>query len=109
MQRGLWIGGLVLASVSRHVCGQGSSEPFFVLATQGSQAPLISTNALLDLRGLGQPNVLSFAFGFATDEQGSPGKLLDSFTISVVDADAPSLTAIYLTVDASGLVLAPPT
>lgn len=108
-QRLLSIGGLLLFLAPQPGWGQESLEPFFILSTQGSSDALISASSSVGLPGAGQPGVLTFAFGFTTDEANSSGKLLDSFTISVADAAVPSATTIFLTVDTSGLVLAPPT
>ncbi len=54
-----------------------------------------------------QPEV-RFNFGFGTDETVTPGTFLDSFTVTIQDASQ-VFTAVYLTADASGTVLAPPT
>jgi hypothetical protein len=54
-----------------------------------------------------QPRLV-FDFGFATDERPTPGAFLDSFTVTIQNM-AQSLSAVYLTVDASGVAWAPVT
>ena len=51
---------------------------------------------------------LFFTFGFATLETVQPGVINDSFSVTIQSADQ-QFTAVLATVDASGLVLAPPT
>jgi len=51
---------------------------------------------------------LEFEFGFATDESFQAGSFFDSFTVTLQDQSG-SPTAVYWTIDASGLVAAPPT
>ena len=60
--------------------------------------------------GAGQstaPLELLFSFGFATAETPQPGVLDDSFTVTLQTLNQ-QITAIYATIDAAGLVLAPP-
>ena len=52
--------------------------------------------------------LLQFNFGFATDEAFLANQILDSFTISIQSTDQ-QFTAVFLTTDASGTVLAPAT
>jgi hypothetical protein len=53
------------------------------------------------------PLDLLFSFGFATAETPQPGVLADSFTVTLQSMNQ-QVTAVYATIDASGLVLAPP-
>lgn len=79
-----------------------------VLDTGGGQ-PLISrTNTVSVSSSLLQPR-LEFNFGFGTAETPQPETFLDSFTVSIQDTQTQTNFAVYLTIDASGLVLAPPT
>lgn len=96
---------LLLLLLSAHlVSAQGTLT---VLNTGGGQ-PLISAVRPLFVDGvLVQPRLL-FNLGFATDETGVPGSFLDSFTVTIQDLNQ-VFTAIYLTVDAAGTVVAPPT
>ena len=50
---------------------------------------------------------MQFAFGFATGETPQPGVLADSFTVTLQSLNQ-QITAVYATIDASGLVIAPP-
>jgi len=53
------------------------------------------------------PLDLLFSFGFATAQTPQPGVLSDSFTVTLQSLNQ-QLTAVYVTIDASGLLLAPP-
>jgi hypothetical protein len=53
------------------------------------------------------PLDLLFSFGFATAETPQPGVLPDSFTVTLQSLNH-QVTAVYATIDASGLLLAPP-
>lgn len=76
------------------------------LAT-GSGQPLASQSFQLNaLAGSVQP-VLSFEFGFATDEVFAPGQLFDSFSVSV-EGGVERVFATLVTADASGFLWAPP-
>jgi hypothetical protein len=87
-------------------CGRAQST--FVVLNTGNGQPLVSVATPLFVdAALVQPR-LQFNFGFATDEISTPGTFLDSLTVTIQNADQ-SLTAVYLTSDASGTVLAPPT
>ncbi len=78
-----------------------------VLNTGGGQ-PLVSEARSLFVDGaLVQPRLL-FNVGFATDETVALNAFLDSFTVTLQDSNH-VFTAIYLTADAAGIVLAPPT
>ena len=76
-----------------------------VLQTGGGQ-PLLSYQQVLQVGASGDPEIL-FDFGFATGETPAPGGFLDSFTVTIQDAS--SNTAVVATIDASGVVWAPPT
>src|ERR1700722_3589261 len=65
----------------------------------GNGQPLISDQVTLQTAGIASP-VIDFDFGFATDEAVSPGTLLDSFTVSLVDTS--SDVGVVATSDASG-------
>ena len=51
---------------------------------------------------------LQFSFGFATEENVVPDRILDSFTVMLQDSNR-LFTLVCLTADASGVLLAPPT
>jgi hypothetical protein len=53
------------------------------------------------------PADFSFSFGFATGQVPQPGVLADSFTVTLQSLNQ-QITAVYATIDASGLVVAPP-
>jgi len=76
-----------------------------VLNTGGGQPLVSEVRPLFVDAGAVQPR-LSFNFGFATDENVAPGNFLDSFTVTLQDSNQ-LFTAVYLTADASGTVLAP--
>jgi hypothetical protein len=83
-----------------------ASSPI-VLNTGGGQ-PLQTESRQLSLDPLLIQPSLVFNFGFATDEAFAPGTFLDSFTVTIQTTDS-QFTAVYLTTDASGTVLAPAT
>jgi hypothetical protein len=69
-----------------------------VMETGGNQ-PLVTDAVLLQTAGSAAPMV-DFDFGFVTDETPLPGVLLDSFTVSFLNAS--SDVAVVATIDASG-------
>jgi hypothetical protein len=74
----------------------------------GGVVSLVSRAVMLDFNpALHQP-LLQFNFGFGTDETAAPEVIPDSFSATLVAADGITIV-LYLTVDANGLVLAPPT
>ena len=73
----------------------------------GSGQPLVSEIHSVFVDNGFQKPVLSFDFGFATDEQPAPGSFLDSFTVSIQDSGQ-RFTVVYLTIDGSGAKWAPP-
>jgi hypothetical protein len=83
---------------------QGTLD-YVVLPTGGGQ-PLVSDQLLLQMAGVATPT-LFFDFGFFTEETLIPNDFLDSFTVTVQD-DA-NVTAVLVTVDASGTVWTPVT
>jgi len=78
-----------------------------VLNTGGGQPLVTEARPLFVDAALVQPR-LQFNFGFATDESFVPNTFLDSFTVTLQSSNQLS-TVIYLTTDASGMILAPPT
>ena len=78
-----------------------------VLNTGGGQPLMSEARPLFVDATLVQPR-LQFNFGFATDEAFVPNTILDSFTVTIQSSNQ-LFTAVYLTTDASGMVLAPPT
>jgi len=84
------------------VQGQGTIAPL-VLRTGAGEAIVSS---LVTLPPAGPNASLSFEFGFSTDEVFGPGRIFDSFTISV--GRPGSLEVLILaTLDASGAVFVP--
>ena len=85
-----------------------SAQGTLTIMNTGSGQPLLSEVRSLFVDGsLFQPRLL-FNFGFATDESLAPGTFLDSFTVTIQDPNQ-AFTAIYLTLDIAGTILAPPT
>jgi hypothetical protein len=85
----------------------GRAEGLVSLNT-GTNGPLVTEFRTLPVSSNLYLPRLEFNFGFATDETFEPETFLDSFTVTIQDTNQ-SNTAIYLTIDAGGLVLAPPT
>jgi len=98
-------GGVLALLLSAHlVSAQGTLTVF----NTGGGQPLVSeVRPLFVDAALVQPR-LQFNFGFATDETFVPDTFLDSFTVTIQDANQ-LFTFVYLTTDASGTILAPPT
>jgi len=95
---------LALICALEFVRGQGVIVP---LNTGGGQ-PLVTEMSTVTVGAdLLQPR-LEFNFGFATDESVAPETFLDSFTLTIQDANR-VFTAVLLTADASGTELAPTT
>jgi len=98
---------LVLLAVPRLGSSQGTS---------GDQIILLTTNGVVlvtEVRPLSwgpsdTPPLLHFSLGFSTDETALPGEFLDSFSVTL-ETDNSDLTFLLLTIDAFGLVVAPPT
>ncbi len=88
--------------------GAAAADTIPVVLNTGAGQPLQTETRLLTLDpGLAQPR-LEFNFGFATDELFTPNTFQDSFTVTIQTTDQ-QFTAVYLTADASGMVLGPPT
>ena len=101
---GLGLGALALFLSASPVAAQDA----LTLLNTGAGQPLVSEARPLFVDGaLVEPRLL-FDFGFATDEAVALGAFLDSFTITIQDSNQ-VFTALYLTADAAGTVLAPPT
>jgi hypothetical protein len=93
---------VLLACVASYAFGQGT----ITVLNTGSGQPLVTGERTVNVSSnLPQPQ-LQFSFGFATDETVVPNKLMDSFTVTIQDTNG-ARTAILLTSDASGTVLAP--
>lgn len=98
-------GGVLALLLSAHlVSAQGTLT---VLNTGGGQPLVSEVRPLFVDAALLQPRLL-FNFGFATDETFVPDTFLDSFTVTIQSSNQ-LFTAVYLTTDASGTILAPPT
>ena len=82
-----------------------STTPLAVLRT-GQDIPVNSAVQLLEA----SPGATSvqFAFGFSTDEESVPGSFLDSFTLSLSEAEG-SLSVIFNSSDRAGSIWAPTT
>ncbi len=78
------------------------------LETTAGGDPLQTESLRLVVPAVTLPQVLSFDFSFATDERPAPGAFLDSLTFSVQMIEQRKL-ALLLTIDGSGLKLAPNT
>jgi len=81
------------------------TTPAAVLRT-GEGMPVNSAVQSLDASGGG--TAVQFAFGFSTDEEPTPGLILDSFTLSLAEAEG-SLSVIFNTIDRTGSVWGPVT
>lgn len=86
-------------------CQEDSTLAIVLETSVGSS--LVSSNQPVDPRGFSSPVTLEFSFGFSTDEVVVPGQFFDAFSVSLASEADPAQAAIYLTVDASGMVVAP--
>ena len=86
----------------------GGAQGVITLLNTGGGQPLVSEVFPLFVDGAMVQPRLQFNVGFATDETVALGAFLDSFTVTLQDSNQ-VFTAIYLTADAAGTVLAPPT
>ena len=98
-------GGLVAFLLSTHFA---SAQGTITVLNTGSGQPLVSAVRPLLVDGGGVQPRLLFNLGFATDETATPGAFLDSFTVTIQDSNQ-VFTTIYITADAAGFVVAPPT
>jgi hypothetical protein len=94
---------LVLLLSSPIASAQGTLT---VLNTGGGQPLVSEVRGLFVDAGSVQPRLL-FNFGFATGENPATETFLDSFSVTIQDSNQ-VVTAVYLTADASGMILAPP-
>lgn len=102
-----WLRFLVAAVVAGWVGAARAAETEAWLRT-GAGEPLVSTNWSLAIDPAWESIGLRLGFGFATREADLPGSFLDSFTIALRGAD-PSVGAVLLTADATGVAWAPAT
>ena len=84
--------------------GQGT----IVFHNTGGGQPIVSEVRSIFIDPTSSQPRLVFDFGFATDETPTPGTFLDSFTVTIQNM-AQSLSAVYLTADATGVAWAPVT
>jgi hypothetical protein len=77
------------------------------LSTGGGSSRVVAQTNLFLPSGLTQP-ALDFSFGFATDEVAAPELFLDSFSLTILRTND-NAGAVFFTLDAGGLVLAPET
>jgi hypothetical protein len=100
----IWGGaGLAFFLTANPVCAQGSLTVF----NTGGGQPLVSQVRTFSIGpDLSAPR-FEFLFGFGTDETAQPNAFLDSFTVTVQDVNQ-LFAAVFLTIDGSGLVIAPP-
>ena len=104
----LFLGGR-LVLFNQNVTAQGTFEgltPVVVQTIPGQTVSTIFDSVFIPV-GADNP-MLYFNFGFATDEIPAASQFLDSFTITMQSVDQTG-TALFLTVDANGLVWAPAT
>jgi len=85
---------------------RGFAQGTIVFHNTGGGQPLISEVRSIFVDAGSQQPRLVFDFGFATDETPSPGAFLDSFSVTLQSSDQ-SISAVYLTADASGVAWAP--
>ena len=81
---------------------QGTLTPPIILRTGGG----LSSTQLIGSFDASTPALVHFTFGFATDEEVMPGTFLDSFTLTLGEADG-LLSVIYNVTDRSGSFWAP--
>jgi hypothetical protein len=98
---------LIVSAMPEMARAQGSFTGITVLHAAGTE-PLITETRLLEVDSSFALPLLQFTFGFATDENFTAGQFGDSFSVTLQDASL-TTTMIFLTVDASGVVWAPPT
>ncbi len=94
---------LILGLAGGSALAQGTP---FVMNTGSGQ---VLQSQMLDVgTGLSTAPVdFQFSFGFATGQIPQPGVLSDSFTVTLQNLNQ-QVTAVYATIDAGGLVVAPP-
>jgi hypothetical protein len=88
--------------------GQGLVYPVYQMLQTGTGGPLTIASQTFAVDSLQPVYQLSFAFGFATEEQSTPSQFSDAATITLQDAGQ-TTTVIYLTVDRNGVSWAPTT
>jgi hypothetical protein len=94
---------LILGLTGGRAPAQGTP---FVMNTGGGQ--VLESQMRMVGTGLSTAPVdFQFSFGFATGQIPQPGVLSDSFTVTLQSLDQ-KIAAVYATIDAGGLVVAPP-
>lgn len=99
---------LAVSSQSLRLASTAAAQGTIEMLQTGGSASLVSRAVILDFNPLSHQPLLQFNFGFGTDETPVPEVIPDSFSATFVAADGVTLV-VYFTVDANGLVLAPPT
>ena len=94
-------------SFSVPALAQGSLGELVLLETSDS-AVLVTETRSVAWGPSDTPPLLYFSLGFSTDEAPQPGEFLDSLSVTL-QTDNGDLTFLLLTIDAFGLVVAPPT
>jgi len=96
----------VAALLSLGLAGDYAAAQGTVVMNTGSGQVLLSQTVGVDAGQSAVPLELLFSFGFATAETPQPGVLSDSFTVTLQSLSQ-QVIALYATIDASGLLLAP--
>jgi uncharacterized protein (TIGR03382 family) len=98
---------LILAVlVCLQVADRAAAQGVIVPLNTGQGRTLTSEFRALTVDGSQGPASLLFNFGFATAETPQPANFLDSITVTLQTTNR-TLTAVYLTMDANGLQIAP--
>jgi PEP-CTERM motif len=98
-----------LALLNQEATAQGTFEglnPVVVQTLPGQTTSTISDSVFIPISA--ENPMLYFNFGFATDEVPAGSQFLDSLSITLQDVNQTG-TALFLTVDANGLIWAPVT
>src|ERR1043165_4701257 len=91
---------LLLSCAIESALAQGGTTNPFVMNTGSGQTLLSEVRQLMVDSNTVQPS-FQVQFGFRTEETPQPGRLFDSFTITLQTANQ-QFTAVYATLDANG-------
>ena len=101
--------GVLLACATPLLRAQNHLDENVTVLRTGEGVPLATVSRNFFVSAETVAPIITFAFGFATEETIRPDFFFDSFTGTLQARENPALTAVLFTIDTSGLLIRPPT